>query len=353
MSEVAKVEKKRVEYLDIAKGIGVVMVVWAHAKAPEHHYMYKFLMPMFFIISGYLYSSKGTIKQYVIRKLQSLWIPYVSWNLLMYLARHLNDVTPDNIGYVVRYCIGIIFTMEKDGEFFGATWFLGALLFVSIAYKLVDACLEKVPHRRIWVTLVFIGITILGFMINLPHMQSRTMVISIFFAIGTLFKEYETQFRKWFIFHGAWKHIVAWAGMIFFVVSCRKIVVNMGTNEYSHKLLFIVGAVLGSYFFIYLSRQLELAKGKAWQPVKKVCVYLGKRSLDIVIWQFVAFKLVMLVQLYLTGEPYSDIFRYLNKQTDHGWWLAYLIVGTVVPLIWCNFLRLGWWGKILKKLHMV
>lgn len=28
--------KKRIEYLDIAKGVGILLVVWTHAKAPGH-----------------------------------------------------------------------------------------------------------------------------------------------------------------------------------------------------------------------------------------------------------------------------------------------------------------------------
>lgn len=31
---------KRVAYLDIAKGIGIIMVVWAHARGPFSNYMY-------------------------------------------------------------------------------------------------------------------------------------------------------------------------------------------------------------------------------------------------------------------------------------------------------------------------
>lgn len=27
-------QSKRVEYLDIAKGLGIILVVWAHAKGP-------------------------------------------------------------------------------------------------------------------------------------------------------------------------------------------------------------------------------------------------------------------------------------------------------------------------------
>lgn len=34
-------QKKRIDYLDLAKGIGILLVVWAHARGPYSSYMYK------------------------------------------------------------------------------------------------------------------------------------------------------------------------------------------------------------------------------------------------------------------------------------------------------------------------
>lgn len=45
-------QKKRIDYLDLAKGIGILLVVWAHARGPYSSYMYQMHMPFFFIISG-------------------------------------------------------------------------------------------------------------------------------------------------------------------------------------------------------------------------------------------------------------------------------------------------------------
>ena len=40
--------KQRAGYLDIAKGIGILLVVWAHARGPFSTYIYQFHMPLFF-----------------------------------------------------------------------------------------------------------------------------------------------------------------------------------------------------------------------------------------------------------------------------------------------------------------
>ena len=68
---------QRLEYLDIAKGIGILLVVWAHAKGPFQSHIYQFHMPFFFLISGYLYSSKKNFLEYLKGKICSLYIPFV------------------------------------------------------------------------------------------------------------------------------------------------------------------------------------------------------------------------------------------------------------------------------------
>ena len=61
---------KRIEYLDIARGIGIFLVVLGHCYSlPEWmwHLIYSVHMPLFFVLSGYVFkpaqsggSGKGT-----------------------------------------------------------------------------------------------------------------------------------------------------------------------------------------------------------------------------------------------------------------------------------------------------
>ena len=44
---------KRIEWLDIAKGIGIFLVVYAHARAPYSSYIYNFHMPFFSLFPVY------------------------------------------------------------------------------------------------------------------------------------------------------------------------------------------------------------------------------------------------------------------------------------------------------------
>ena len=84
----------RIETIDIAKGLGILFVVWSHAKGPFTPYMYQFHMPLFFLISGFLFNSRNTPAQFLGKKVRSLYIPFVFWNLcslLITTALHIQE----------------------------------------------------------------------------------------------------------------------------------------------------------------------------------------------------------------------------------------------------------------------
>lgn len=73
--------EKRNTYLDVIKGIGIFLVVLAHVS--ESHsitrVIYSFHMPLFFIISGYVYGKYNKVENcrlFVQKKISSLLVPY-------------------------------------------------------------------------------------------------------------------------------------------------------------------------------------------------------------------------------------------------------------------------------------
>ncbi|MCD4694754.1 MAG: acyltransferase family protein, partial [Bacteroidales bacterium] len=53
--------KQRFEWIDIAKGIGILLVVYGHCQPPPliEKFVYAFHMPLFFFISGFLFRHKA------------------------------------------------------------------------------------------------------------------------------------------------------------------------------------------------------------------------------------------------------------------------------------------------------
>ncbi|MGN1134019.1 MAG: acyltransferase family protein [Oscillospiraceae bacterium] len=340
--------KKRIEYLDIAKGLGIFLVVWAHAKAPFQDYIYQFHMPFFVLISGLLYNSKDSVKDYIIKKIKSLYIPFVAWNLLGFLVTAIQGSY--QIGDFIKRCFEIILTLSKDGQFFGATWFLGSLFVISVLYKIIDTAVPKSEYKQLIMLGLFIVIGIIGFDINFRYMLSRTLILAMFFAVGVFIKDNKAELSKCSSFS------MALICLMFFIVIGRYNSANMGGNEYKYPLLFVVGAFMMSYALLYFCRAMEKKSNVIIRKINKMFMYLGKRSMDILIWQFVFFRVGIIAQMLLNHEKITvaNVLSYYPLYSEqNGWWIIYTVIGLVLPLLWGSLLRSGPWGRLFKKIHIV
>lgn len=308
---------RRIETVDIAKGIGIILVVWAHAAGPLSHYINLFHMPFFFLLSGYLYNiGKDTgLTLFVKRKAFRLYIPFLLCNIpaMLFGWAVLHRLS---FAKTMKRMAGTVLTVSNDAEFFGATWFLGSLFVISCLYKYVDS---KTSLKRELILLLSALGACVGFLVDIPFGISKNLILGFFYSGGGIIYHYKAQLSR---FDNALAAIVAG---IFFFVSGKYNRADMGSNTYKSASLFILGALCASYAVIYFSRVMS-----KYCPlhIKSIFIALGKHSIDVVIWQFIAFKLVIAIQLVIKGIPLNNILDYFPcYSTDGMWWVIYLLVG--------------------------
>lgn len=76
----------RLAFIDIAKGILVILVVMGHiapGTSALHHYIFWFHMPAFLLISGFFLKSTFVFKEEIEKKLKRLMIPYLFFSLFL------------------------------------------------------------------------------------------------------------------------------------------------------------------------------------------------------------------------------------------------------------------------------
>ena len=141
-------ERKRLKYFDIAKGIGILCVIAGHLGIVGiNQVVFTFHMPLFFIISGYFISDKDDIKVYTKKKVWQLLVPYAVTSLAVILGAvvfHVLDTgSADGVLEVVTgwvkaaiYGSGTVYnpTLIEVGQI-GALWFLLALFLACIEVK--------------------------------------------------------------------------------------------------------------------------------------------------------------------------------------------------------------------------
>lgn len=85
--------RKRIEWIDIAKGVGIALVsfghlrngdgqsVWLPALDSLINAIYLFHMPLFYLLGGLTFGMRGGFKAFLIRKIRTLVVPYYVFSL--------------------------------------------------------------------------------------------------------------------------------------------------------------------------------------------------------------------------------------------------------------------------------
>ncbi|UKI56515.1 MAG: acyltransferase family protein [Treponema succinifaciens] len=121
MNEVIVVKnKERTPLYDVAKGICIISVVLGHLGIATR-FVYFYHLPVFFFISGlFLNAEKYSFKDFLLKKIKSLYVPYVIISLLFAIIFDFQKYEK-NIKYVLR-----IFLFDSKAPFTGT--FFGLFL---------------------------------------------------------------------------------------------------------------------------------------------------------------------------------------------------------------------------------
>lgn len=203
--------KEREVWIDWAKAIGILLVVMGHSHYASEDFL-PFIsminMPMFFVVSGYLFSTKKPFRQIMQSNFKSLLVPYYLYNLILSpywvilgTTKTLQHQTFDwhtlFITPAWRTLFGII-----PGQFSSPTWFLLALIWCKIAcYNLhCKSNVRIITTIAIWITLFICTQT---FDIPYPFAIECACTGMIWFEVGQLFRLFKSHinvsaYTQWF-----------------------------------------------------------------------------------------------------------------------------------------------------------
>lgn len=142
-----EIEKRKYNYITIAKGIGIFLVIWAHIlnRGPVYNFIYAFHMPLFFFISGMLFKNdKYTkIKDLLKSRFKSLIIPYLIYSIITLL---LWGMIENKIWSECIKCFWEIFLARNSSRtmpFNPPLWFIPCLFSIEIIYFFINKYIKK------------------------------------------------------------------------------------------------------------------------------------------------------------------------------------------------------------------
>ena len=319
-------EKKRIEFIDLAKGICIFLVVLAHVMSsfdlknyPLRDTMGMFRMPLYFFLSGLFFSTYENYQGFLRRKTNKLLLPFLAWYFI-------TAVIPVNVAALLgKNEYGglqslIDFIWPERIFYNGAIWFLWGLFLMNNIFYGIYLLSRRLSQKHM-VALISVFSLLVGcagyalfrpLRINLPGNIDSAMTALPFFVCGYLFRRYThlLQPNKYDKYNGL------------FVIVCFAVVmllahyVNYRRNQYSVDIFSLyAGGILGTLGIILLSKMLKKL------PVLSYC---GRYSIMILVIHVLAIKAVKPVVLHFCSGPVSILLTLL---------VAFGVSALLIPLM--------------------
>ena len=287
--------QKRIQYLDIAKGIGILLVVLGHNDIrvfhPTLHYIiFSFHVPLFFFLSGMFFKPERPLKEIATKRFNTLMKPLIFIILLIYGI-------PFFFGKMgLEVVIGrLLKSLFMTGPYLNweQLWFLPALFVINI-YAFVFYRLTKPVQKDLlrWLVLLlslWVGtlwlphmwtfdFTIMGRSFStygLPASIDLALIGGFFFILGR--ELYQHLPENFF----ASKIVLLASATVFFGMAFTfNLPVDLNTRLYPSWTINTLQAVAGIIFTLSVSWQIEFYTEKA----TRFFSYIGALTLPILLF---------------------------------------------------------------------
>lgn len=271
----------RERHIDIAKGIGILTVLWGHSGIELFHYMiYMFHMPLFIFCSGYCHKERS-VRDAIQRKGRALLPVYLIFLAICFVV-DTALVRPATFGRAVDL-IG-----KQSG---GPLWFIPCLFLSYVSFMAITAVCKKIfpsdkRRRDICAGAACLALSATGYLcsrydIKLWLYLDTTMSMIIFYYLGYMVKALGVRPK-----HNA---AAAVTGAVMFVavyvvsykfmhLGCNDLFANVVTPVFA---IYITGAAAGIAMVFYFSRLLAAHPVLSDSYISKILVFLGETSLYV------------------------------------------------------------------------
>lgn len=317
-----KSEKQRVEWIDVCRGLSIILIVLYHFQLKNHwsetfgDYTIYFRLPFFFFIGGFLHSFKP-MGEFAIRKAKFLLLPYfsvLSLNIAFLFALvgyhllqwELSKVLTD-FGHIYTILIGDII----GGTLIAPIWFLPVYFFAQVLFNGFG---RKHVHIFVLLPVLFLldvmarSVTQDAFVFYSIDKLPRSL---LFYSLGFLCAHY--KLHKFFLFIPLY-----FPGLLI-----------LGTYEFPFALNRFVTLFIAFGGIALAVTASMLMTCVPW--LKQLFVYIGKRGISILIFhELIGFvvpiddPLPKLVTVVMTCILIFELFH-LNR------WSSLFFLGREIP----------------------
>lgn len=244
------INKSIFDWVLVAKGIGIVLVVVGHFypdESPEYwceirKIIYTFHMPLFFLLSGYLFDqTKYSYVELIKVKINRLIFPFLSIAVIFFLIKYVTGMF-FLLKFPVKNNSVLLLFIDPVNSYMPLLWFLYTLFLIFLFYSPI----KKIVRNDYIILILFIFINIfIG--TNYPVVD-KVLINIPFFILGIILRSYIKI--KGNIISGNYFHAVLFL-LLFFLIYIVSVVTTFG-DQIDRSLKIILGAI-GSLCIINIS----------------------------------------------------------------------------------------------------
>lgn len=319
----------RESYVDVVRGLAIILVVLGHLGIPfpMHSFIYGFHMPLFFILSGYLYSSSkwsGTaFLQFTHIKARTYLLPYAILSFVNLLTNLLIEFMQFSSAELLASTKSHLCWLLLSNNVYGsapnceALWFLPCFFLCTIGFHIIEK--QSTIMRSVLLLLLFLlQIYFIDAAIQLPWHINILPLCILFMFTGLFVRKSGAVNRPFFAL--AASLCIGIAGILL-----NPIVFDMNHMSFGNLPLALCGTVGMSYTLLYIC--------KHWLKRSSLLELFGRNTLLIMGLHMLINSIILLL---LNRIPLFSTYGY------HWWMNAILLLLLLIPICLC-------WERIRKK----
>ena len=131
-------KKNRIEWIDTARGIGIILVILGHIGFGRfNQWIYSFHLPLFVFLSGLLFNPKVPFKTLIKKRVKSLIIPYFCFGVIIMIEEMISYSRFD-FDYFICFIRDLVIQRR-----FRFIWFITFIFVIEIGFYLLQKAIKN------------------------------------------------------------------------------------------------------------------------------------------------------------------------------------------------------------------